>query len=240
MARKFETPFYHESIRNTIVGFGYLFSGIKIARKNKKTGLIEQTVEVPIAYSQKEKWIHSIEGNPDGEKGIYTNLPRMGFEIVGYSYDSTRKLPRSNKVYCIEGDSRKQVSAPVPYNIDLSLYFATKTQEDGLQILEQILPAFSPDYTLTIMSVSEMNLKQDVPIVLNSVSVSDEYEGDLETRRFVTHELSFTAKINLFSGIQNVGLIKQVEVGMSTPEYDYIASQATPTSPIIETLLGDF
>ena len=234
-----ETTFYRETIRNTVVAFGSLFSGIKIARKNKKTGNIEQTIEVPIAYSQKEKWIQTIDTNPGGDRGVYAALPRMGFEILGYSYDASRKLPTANSVYCIKGDARQQVGVPVPYNVDFSLYFATKTQEDGLQILEQILPSFSPDYTMTINSVKELNIKQDVPFVLNSVSVEDEYEGDLETRRFVIHTLSFTAKIHLFAGLQNVGLIKQVEVATSVPRSDYVARQESPVSPIQEFILGE-
>ena len=238
--------FYHSTIRNTIIAFGSLFSDIKIQRKNKETGLIEQTIAVPIAYSQKEKWVHSIEANPDHERGIYTALPRLGFEITGYSYDSSRKLARMNTIHCMDANGRKQVFTPVPYNVDIALYFATKTQEDGLQILEQILPTFSPEYTMTIKAIPTMNINQDVPYILNGVSVDDQYEGDLETRRFVIHTLTFTAKINLYGGVSNVGLIKQVEADVFVnPELtvkltDFTATQATPTSPIIENLLENF
>jgi hypothetical protein len=235
--------FYHQTIRNTIVAFGNLFSNIKIARKNGTT--IEQVIEVPIAYSQKEKWVHSIEANPDNERGIYAALPRLGFEITGYSYDSSRKVARMNKIQCTSETGQTQVFSPVPYNIDISLYFATKTQEDGLQILEQILPTFSPEYTLSINSIPSLNIVQDVPFVLGGVTVQDDYEGDLETRRFVIHTLTFTAKVNLFGGISNVGVIKQVEADVSTRDplvFDksFIASQDTPTGPIEEEWLSNF
>jgi hypothetical protein len=236
--------FYHETIRNTIVSFGKLFSNIKIARKNNGN-VQEQLIQVPIAYSQKEKWVHSIEANPDNERGVYAALPRLGFEITGYSYDSSRKIAKMNKIHCTSDDGQRHVFTPVPYNLDLSLYFATKTQEDGLQILEQILPTFSPEYTMSINSIPDLNIVQDVPFILNGVSVQDDYEGDLSTRRFVIHTLNFTAKINLFGGVSNVGVIKQVEADVSTrvindPERSYIASQPTISSPITEEWLDNF
>lgn len=232
-------PFYHGSIRSLIVAFGSLFSTIKFQRKNKD-GVVEQTIKVPIAYSQKEKWVHSIEANPDSERGIYAALPRMGYEITGYSYDAQRKLPRANKLSCVTEDGRNYAFVPVPYNVDISLYFATKTMEDGLQILEQILPGFSPEHTVSFKAIPELNITLDVPLTLNSVTVQDDYEGDLETRRFVIHTLTFTAKTNLFSGINDVGLIKQVEVNMEEPKQFYIATQETPTAEIIEQWLTDF
>jgi hypothetical protein len=230
--------FYHQTVRNTIVAFGNLFSNIKIARH--KDGVVEQTIAVPIAYSQKEKWVHSIEANPDGERGVYTALPRLGFEITGYGYDSTRKLAKMNQVFCNTADGRRLTFTPVPYNIELSLYFATKTQEDGLQILEQILPTFSPEYTITIKAVPELGINLDVPFVLNGVSVQDDYEGDLSTRRFVVHTLSFTAKVNMFGGLSDIGVIKQVEANLTVPELNYTARQETINGPIDESWLDGF
>ena len=237
------TPFYHGTIRSVIVAFGYIFSNVRFQRKNGAT--VEQTLTVPIAYSQKDKWVHAIEGNPEGTQGIYTALPRMGFEITGYSYDSARKLNKMNSVHCTTGDTRTILATPVPYNVDISLYFATKTQEDGLQILEQILPAFTPEMVVKVNSVPALNIKQDIPFVLNSVSVQDDYEGDFETRRFVTHTLTFTAKINLFSGLNDVGVITEVETNIGTKDIDtaqqtYNATQTTPTSPIEEEWLVNF
>ena len=238
------TPFYNEAIRNTIIAFGNLFSNIKVVRR-KRDGTVEQTVAVPIAYSQKEKWVHSIEQNPKGKSGVYTTLPKLGFEITGYSYDSSRRLAKMNNIHCTDATGRKEVFTPAPWNIDISLYFASKTQEDGLQILEQILPTFSPDYTLAVKSVPSLNIVQDVPFVLNGVSVQDDYEGDLETRRFVIHTLNFQAKINLFGGMNNVGVIKQVEANVAmnsanVAEREYVATQATPIDPINENWFNTF
>jgi len=112
----------------------------------------------------------------------------------------------------------KAVFAPVPYNIDITLYILTKTQEDGLQILEQILPTFTPEYTLAIKAVDEMNIVQDVPVILNSVSVQDDYDGDFQTRRFVTHTLNFTLKTNLFGSTNTQGVIDQVNANIGENE----------------------
>lgn len=237
------TPFYNGTIRSVIVTFGYIFSNVKFQRKNGAT--VEQTITVPIAYSQKDKWVHSIEGNPEGTQGIYTALPRMGFEITGYSYDASRKLNKMNSVHCTTNDTRTVLATPVPYNVDISLYFATKTQEDGLQILEQILPAFAPEMVVKVNAVPSLNIVQDIPFILNSVSVQDDYEGDFETRRFVTHTLTFTAKINLFSGVSDVGVITEVEANVGTlninnPLQTYTATQLTPTAAISEDWLSNF
>lgn len=240
----FSTPFYHGAVQNTIVAFGSLFSDLKIQRKNN-AGVVEQTIAVPLAYSQKEKWLVSNDTNPDSERGIYITLPRMGFEITGYSYDSSRKLARMNQIYCVTGDTRNQVFTPVPYNIDIALFFATKTQGDALQILEQILPTFTPEYTLSVNTIPALGLKQDIPFLLNGVSVEDNYEGDMGERRFVVHTLNFTAKVNLYGGNGNVGLIKTVDANVATsdiatPEQTFTATQATPVAPITQAWMNNF
>jgi len=104
---------------------------------------------------------------------------------------------------------------PVPYNIDMSLYIITKTQEDALQIIEQILPWFTPEYTMSINAVDEMGVKLDVPVVLNSVIVSDEYEGDFQTRRFVIHTINFQMKVSLFGPVSQQGVIGSVTANVS-------------------------
>lgn len=206
--------FYHGIIRSTIVAFGSLFSNIYIDRKkdDSVSGQTIQRLQVPLAYAPKEKWIVRIDSDPNLQNNTYTTLPRLSFEITGYSYDAARKANRMNKVRCIDAsqDTMKSLFTPVPYNIDIALYVLTKTQEDGLQIIEQILPTFTPDYTLMINSVPAMNIVQDVPVILNSVAVQDDYEGDFQTRRFVTHTLNFTLKLNLYGGLSNTGVIDTV------------------------------
>jgi hypothetical protein len=213
--------FYHGIIRKSIVAFGALFSDIYIDRKqgDSVTGNTVQRLHIPLAYAPKEKWIVRLEQDPDLTQNQYVTLPRMSFEIIGYAYDPTRKVNRMQQLKC--GDGTGSVStmySPVPYNLDLSLYVLTKTQEDALQIIEQILPTFTPEYTMVVNVVPEMNVKIDVPVVLNSVSVTDEYDGDFQTRRFVTHTLNFQMKVNMFGAITGRNVIDTVNANIGENE----------------------
>lgn len=213
--------FYHGIIRKSVVAFGRLFSNIYIDRKqgDSVSGTTLQRLQVPLAYAPKEKWLVRIEQDPTLENHTYTSLPRMSFEITGYTYDASRKVNRMQKITCGSGiDSLSYVYTPVPYNIDISLYILTKTQEDGLQIIEQILPTFTPEYTLAIKNLEDMNVVIDVPVILNSVSVQDDYDGDFQTRRFVTHTLNFTMKTSLFGAISGQGIITQVNANVGQNE----------------------
>jgi hypothetical protein len=209
--------YYHGIIRKCIVGFGSLFSDIYIDRKqgDSVTGETYQRIQIPLAYAPKEKWIVRLDSDPNLENHTYVSLPRMSFEITGYNYDSGRKTTRMSKVTCGDGStSTSFMYSPVPYNIDISLYILTKTQEDSMQIIEQILPTFTPEYTLTINTVPDMNVKQDVPIILNSITVQDDYDGDFQTRRFVTHTLTFTLKTNLYGAVSSGGIISTVNANI--------------------------
>jgi hypothetical protein len=232
--------FYHGIIRKTIVGFGTLFSDIYIDRKqgDSVTGTTVQRLQIPLAYAPKEKWIVRIDSDPNLDNSTYVSLPRMSFEILSYNYDSSRKLNRMQKITCGDGTSSKSfMYTPVPYNIEIALYILTKTQEDGLQILEQILPTFTPEYNLAVKVVPEMNVIQDVPVILNSVSVTDEYDGDFQTRRFVTHTLSFTLKTNMFGPVSSQGVISEVNANIgfdedTTPSRIYVAQGDTSTGTL--------
>ena len=233
--------FYHGIIRKCIVGFGTLFSDIYIDRKegDSVTGTTVQRLQVPLAYAPKEKWIVRIEQDPSLENHVYTTLPRMSFEIIGYNYDPQRKVNRMQQLKC--GDGTGSVSTmytPVPYNLDLSLYILTKTQEDALQIVERIMPYFNPDYTLSVKVIPETNTVMDVPVVLNSVSVQDDYEGDFQTRRFVTYTLNFQMKINLFGPVNTGGVITEVNANVgdnedfSNPNRVYAATGDVTTATV--------
>jgi hypothetical protein len=191
--------FYHAITRKVIVAFGSLFSNIRIERK--KDGVTEQTLAVPIAYAPKEKWIVRLEQDPTLQNNVYTTLPRLSFEITGISYDASRKTNRMNYITCSKGNGLSKTYAPVPYNIEISLYSLTKTQEDALQIVEQILPYFTPEYTVSLKGVPENNIIMDVPVILESVSIQDDYDGDFNQRRFVTYTMNFTIKANFYGPV---------------------------------------
>lgn len=208
----FENPFYHELIKKTVIGFGALFSQVKVLRPNPNDiNASAQVVAVPIAFGPKEKTLARVDQDPSLTGHTYITLPRMAFEITGYNYDSSRMVSRNNKIQCYKDNIVTAVYTPVPYNIEFSLYILTKGTEDGLGIIEQILPTFAPEYSLTVNAVPELNITQDIPITLNSVSVSDDYEGEYATRRLVTHTLNFTAKINLFGNITTGGVILRTD-----------------------------
>lgn len=235
--------FYNGTIRKTIIAFGNLFSNIYIDRKqgDSVNGNTVQRLQIPISMAPKEKWLVRIEQDPTLENHVYTTLPRMSFEILGYSYDSQRKLGKLNKIICNDGTSSKSIFSPVPYNIEIALYVLTKTQEDAMQIIEQILPTFAPEYTISINAIPSMNVIQDIPIILNNVSVNDEYEGDFQTRRFVTHTLTFTLKLNLFGAPENNKEIYDVNVNINTdpqfiqpPSAKYNATGDPETHEIID------
>lgn len=214
--------YYHGSIRKAIVAFGRLFSDIYIDRKqgDSVSGDTIQRLQVPLSYAPKEKWLVRLDQQADIENNVtMVSLPRMSFEINGYSYDSARKLNRMQQISSdSSAASKPTVYTPVPYNIDISLYVLSKTQEDGMQIIEQILPTFTPEYTLQLNMVPEMGITMDVPIILNSVSVVDEYDGAFTERRFVTHTLNFDMKLNLYGPVSGQGVITQVNANIGQNE----------------------
>jgi len=233
--------YYHGIIRKTVIAFGRLFSNIYIDRKQDDSveGDTVQRLQIPIAYAPKEKWLVRLEQDPSLEQHTYISLPRMSFEILSYNYDAVRKVNKMNKIVCRQEGAATTIFTPVPYNVNIALYVLTKTQEDGLQIIEQILPYFTPDYTLSINAIPDMNIIQDVPINLDDISVSDEYDGDFQTRRFVTHTLNFTLKVNLFGPESSNGMILQSEANLGTtnpikPEIEYVANGDPNTGDITE------
>jgi hypothetical protein len=231
-------PFYHGLTRKVIVAFGSLFSNIKIERHDND-GVLQQTVVVPLSYAPKEKWLVRIEQDPTLERQTYTTLPRMSFEITGMSYDPSRKMNRMNQIQCYNNSTNpavlKQQYSPVPYNIDVSLYVLTKTQEDALQIVEQILPFFTPEFTLSISAIPNMSVNLDIPIILNSVNIQDDYDGDFQTRRFVTYTITFTLKANFFGPVSAAGPIKTVYINDSQPGRKYTAVGDFNTGDITES-----
>jgi hypothetical protein len=208
--------FYHETVRNVIVAFGTMFNNIQIVRKNN-TGNIIQSMKVPLAYGPKQKYLTRLDTDPSLANSTAITLPRLGFEIGGLTYDAGRKLNRIQKFKKVKSstdDSNKLDSQfmPVPYNMDIELFAMAKNSDDALQIVEQILPYFQPDYTLTINDMSDMGIKRDVPIILNSVGYEDSYAGDFLSRRAIIYTLSFTTKFYLYGPVTSSKIIKTVQV----------------------------
>lgn len=212
----FDSPFYNSTIKKTIIGFGALFSSIKIPRRNN-AGVLIETISVPIAYGPKEKFINRIDADPELTAGVLITLPRLAFEVTGYNFNPGEMTNRNNKIQCQKPDGTQFVYTPVPYDISIQLSLLSKGTEDGLTVLEQILPLFTPEYTLTVNVLPDMNLILDFPIILNGVSVQDDYEGDFSNRRLVTHVFDFTAKIKLIGPVRSSGLITRTETQLPEP-----------------------
>ena len=212
--------FYHETVRNVIVAFGTMFNNIQIVRKDN-SGVVTQAMKVPLAYGPKQKWLTRLDQDPSLANAVAITLPRLGFEIGSLTYDATRKLNRVQKfkkVKSASSDANKLDTQfmPVPYNMDITLYAMAKNSDDALQIVEQILPYFQPDYTLTLNDMADMGIKRDVPIILNSVSYEDNYQGDFESRRAIIYTLAFTLKFYLYGPVTSSSVIKTVQVDQYT------------------------
>ena len=218
----FGTHFYNEGLRKLTIAFGQIFNNI-IIQNTSSTGAVTKRFRVPLAYAPKEKFLVRLEqqANLSQDREVAVTLPRMGFEITGLSYDASRKINKMQKTVRVktDGPDGKILNfnrAPVPYNINFSLYSFTATAENGLQIIEQILPFFQPEYTVTMNVVPELNIKRDVPIILNSVNYEDTYNGEFTQRRAVIYTLSFTAKTYLYGPMTNQGVIKKVQADLGT------------------------
>lgn len=208
--------FYHEILRKTIVSFGTLFNNIKIKHKDND-GDTFSILTVPIAYGPVQKFLARIEQVPDLKKRVAITLPRMSFEMAGISYDPSRKSATMQTFKAVDtsnNDQLTKVFMPVPYNVNIRLSVMSKLNEDALQIIEQILPYFQPHLNLTVDLVSSIGEKRDIPMILERITMDDQYEGDFTTRRILIYTLDFTAKTYLFGpvGNPNESLIKQVQV----------------------------
>ena len=211
--------FYHETMRKVVVAFGTIFNNINIVRTNS-SGAVTQSMKVPLAYGPKQKFLTRLREDPNLNKKVALTLPRIGFEISGIAYDPSRKLNSIQKFKKTNNsDSGKTMSSqfmPVPYNMDFELVVMAKQSDDALQIVEQILPFFQPDYTITLNDNTSMGTTRDVPIILTGVTYSDEYEGSFEDRRVLTYTMSFTAKFYLYGPVTDQKVIKQVQVDQYT------------------------
>lgn len=214
--------FYHGTVRNSIIVFGKLFNSVFIKRDNTD-GSPNQLVKVPITYGPKEKWLVRSQGDPDLDRPVEIVLPRMTFELTDFQYDSSRKLNSLNQLVIedvVNDEKRRTQYVPVPYNLGITMYILSKTQEDALQIVEQILPFFTPHYNLTVNLNTQMGYKFDVPTVLTSVNLQDDYDGPFEQRRVVVYTLQFTMKTQMFGPVTEGEVIRTVTTNIKEKKKD--------------------
>ena len=212
--------FYHEILRKTVIAFGTLFNGMTIKHTDSSDDVVSE-IKVPLAYGPMQKFLARLEQSPDLNKPVQISLPRMSFEFIGLNYDPSRKVTTTQTFITTNTSDKtqeKKVFMPVPYNMQFELNILTKLNDDMLQIVEQILPYFQPSFNLSVNLISEIGEKRDIPIVLDSITMNDDYEGDFTTRRALIYTLRFTAKTYLFGPVSSAtaDIIKKVSVGYLT------------------------
>ena len=207
----FGTHFYHKRVRTAVSVFGSLFNNLKVIRTNSSNQVISQ-VKVPLSYAPKKNFLARIEDMANGEgaeRKVAIKLPRMSFEITNMVYDATRQLPKMNtlsKAITNSINTREKLYSATPYNISFQLNIYAKSQDDALQIVEQILPYFTPQYTVTVKPFADIpTLLEDVPVNLNSVVMQDNFEGALGDRRTIVYSLDFDMKILLHGPLSDDG-----------------------------------
>ena len=214
------TYFYHEKIRKCVAIFGRLFNNIYVLRKDASGNVISQ-VKVPLAYAPRRKYLERILESPDlsSDTQVAIKLPRMSFEIVTFLYDTTRQLTKTSNFMTTgtSSSNRQKFFSPVPYTINFQLNIYAKSQDDALQVVEQIIPYFNPQYSLTIkpFPTEYPDFKEDIPIIIQGVSFQDDFEGAIEARRTIIYTLDFEMKVSFHGPIATSGIIRQSDAILS-------------------------
>lgn len=237
----FGQTFNHGTLRKYVVLFGTIFNNVIIERDNA-AGVVQQTMKVPLSYGPKEKFLARLEGDPTLENQAAIVLPRMSFEMTGFTYDPSRKTNTLNKIYT-QASADKSVASyqysPVPYNIEFTMSIMVKNAEDGTRIIEQILPYFTPHWTASVELIPEMNAVYDIPLVIDSISQEDSYAGAFEQRRAIIWTLTFTMKAYIFGPTKTSKIIKYSEINFKIPRSnDPIANTALANTVTIEVTPG--
>ena len=207
------TQFYNQAVRKTVVSFGTLFNNIEL--KKIVDGQVIETEKVPLAYGPKQKFLYRLQGNPTDGRKVAITLPRIYFEMTGIDYDAARKTPATQKYKTVINDNGNEVRTqyvPVPYNISFEVGILCKSQDDGLQILEQILPFFQPSFSMSLKFIPDMDEVRDVAVVLNSVDFDDDWEDDFSTRRSITYSMQFTAKSYIYGPYSKADVIRKSRI----------------------------
>ena len=233
--------FYNRIIRKLVVGFGNLFNDITLVRYNPDLTEQERFI-IPISYASKELYVQRLEGDPDLEKKVQITLPRFSFEMVGLSYDATRKQNTNVKNFTQTATGTKSQYNPVPYNFDFNLYLYVRNIEDATQVLEHVLSYFTPDYTIKLNLIPEMGIVKEVPVVLNNTQQEIQYEGNRDSdTRLIIWTLNFTVKGFVYGPIKSTNLISSSITNflpLISPETQ-IQFVMDPTSGVGNYMLGE-
>ena len=207
------TQFYNQAVRKTVISFGTLFNNIEL--KKVVDGQVMEVEKVPLAYGPKQKFLYRLQGNPTDGKKVAITMPRMYFEMTGIDYDASRKTPATQKYKTVINDEGNEVRTqyvPVPYNISFEVGILAKSQDDGLQILEQILPFFQPSFSMSLKFIPDMDEVRDVAVVLNNVDFDDDWEDDFSTRRSITYSMQFTCKSYIYGPYTKADVIRKSRI----------------------------
>lgn len=207
--------FYFQLTRKYVILFGNMFNNITVIRSNRTTGAEIERLKVPIIYAPKEKFFARFEADPDLTRELQIVLPRMSFELTGFSYDASRK--QNSLLRTAKANTATRVGSQymgVPYDLEFELNIYTRNIDDGTHIVEQILPYFNPDYTVTINAIPEIGFTKDVPIILNTVSNQIEHEGNFDAVRYVSWKLTFTMKANYYGPVSQAKIIREVNANI--------------------------
>jgi len=209
--------FYHRTIRKMVVIFGTMFNDLEIVRYTQ-AGLAKEKLKVPLSYGPKERYLTQITSDPNLVKSVNAVIPRMSFNLESLEYDANRK--QISTLQNFSGATNSIVNTqffPVPYNFEFSLSIFVRNTEDGTQILEQILPFFTPDFSVVVDFIPAMDQKYTVPIILNSVASTVEYEGGMSdgTTRIIVWDLTFTAKSFIWPPVKTGKIINSANTNIN-------------------------
>ena len=202
--------FYNSIVRKNIIAFGTLFNNITMKSTDPDTGDVLEETKVPLAYGPKQKFLVRLTDTTTRKVAI--TLPRLYFEMTGIDYDPTRKTSPIQKYKTIVDDNGDEIRiqyVPVPYNINFELGVIAKSQDDALQIVEQILPYFQPSFSITLNMIPDMNEKRDVAVVLNNIGSEDEWDDSFMERRYIAYTFNFTMKSFLYGPYNTSDVIKK-------------------------------
>jgi hypothetical protein len=242
--------FYHKRMRTCVALFGSMFNDMHILR-TAADGKVLSQVKLPLTYAPRRNFISRLEEMSKGEQSerkVALKLPRMSFEVSSISYDSARQLPKVNQVSVeskISGN-RQDVFCGVPYKIGFELNIYAKSQDDALQVVEQILPYFAPQYSLSVKPFSDYpEIKEDIPVTLTGVNFSDDFEGPVEQRRTIIYTLSFDMNANFYGPIKTGTEIREVNTELNAivsdiGDTDFLSNVRVTPDPIDVNSNGDF